>query len=73
MKTSTELKANSKMRKSIERLEKKYGTTLNKDFGIESNEQLRVGRGFYDYCELTCNTCENYKRTVSHDGVISNC
>lgn len=41
------LKSSYKIRKEIERMEKKYGK-LNKRFFVEHDECNRVGRGFYD-------------------------
>lgn len=47
------MKSSYKMRKAIERIEKKYGK-MNKDYFIETIESNRVGRGFYDGCVLHC-------------------
>lgn len=39
------LKVSAKMRKGIEKLERKFGK-LNKRFFVERNKEVRVGRGF---------------------------
>lgn len=57
------------MQKSIARIEKKYGE-LKKEFFVEQNPDNRVGRGFYDGCELTCDILQSLKIVVSHDGSI---
>ena len=64
------LKASYKMRKAIERLEKKYGA-LNKRFFIEHDEYNRVGKGFYDGCQLTDDIIQSRNIMVAHDGTIS--
>lgn len=64
------LKVSSKMRKAIEKLERKFGK-LNKRFLVERNEGERVGRGFYDGCKLTCSIIQNLDFVVAHDGTIS--
>ena len=64
------LKSSYKMRKEIERMEKKYGK-LNKRFFVEHYECNRVGRGFYDGCQLTDNILQNLNIIVAHDGTIS--
>lgn len=61
------MKASKKMQRTIERIEKKYGE-LNKMYGVEHSESVRVGRGFYDYCDLTCNILKNLHIVVAHDG-----
>lgn len=61
------MKASKKMQATIAMLEKKYGK-LNKDFFVEAIEQNRVGRGFYDGCELTCDIIKNLYIVVAHDG-----
>ena len=58
-----------KMRMSIARLERKYGK-LNKTYGIEALPENRVGRGFYDYCELRCDILKNLGFIVNHEGEI---
>lgn len=63
------LKVSYKMRKAIEKLEKKYGK-LNKRFFVERDERERVGRGFYDGCELTDDIIQSRNIGVSHDGTI---
>lgn len=62
------LKISSKMKKSIEKLEKQYGK-LNKRFFIERDE--RVGNGFYDGCQLTDDIIKSRNIIVAHDGTIS--
>lgn len=64
------LKVSSKMRKGIEKLERKFGK-LNKRFFIERNEGERVGRGFYDGCRLTFTFIKSLDFVVAHDGTIS--
>ena len=61
------LKISSKMKKSIEKLEKQYGK-LNKRFFIE---RVRVGNGFYDGCQLTDDIIKSRNIIVAHDGTIS--
>lgn len=48
-----ELKVSAKMQKAIEKVEKKYGE-MEKRFFVEAIPSNRVGRGFYDGCELHC-------------------
>ena len=64
------LKVSSKMKKSIEKLEKKYGS-LNKRFFVERLECNRVGNGFYDGCQLTDDLIQSRNIMVAHDGTIS--
>lgn len=64
------LKVSAKMRKAIEKLERKHGS-LNKRFFVERNECVRVGRGFYDGCRLTDPIIKSLDFVVSHDGTIS--
>ena len=64
------LKISIKMKKSIEKLEKQYGK-LNKRFFIERDERVRVGKGFYDGCQLTDDIIKSRNIVVSHDGTIS--
>lgn len=64
------LKISSKMKKSIEKLEKQYGK-LNKRFFIERDERVRVGNGFYDGCQLTDDIIKSRNIVVAHDGTIS--
>ena len=66
---NTPLKASYKMRKAIERLEKKYGE-LNKHFGVEHIAENRVGHGFYDYCQLRCDVLQGLGFIVNHDGEV---
>ena len=72
MKTTTALKVSSKMRKSIERLEKKHGE-LVKSYGTESDSRNVHNEKFYCYCELTDKYFKNFKMTVCYDGTIHNC
>ena len=65
-----DLKASYKMRKAIEKLEKKYGK-LNKRFFVEMDERVRVGHGFYDGCHLTDDIIQSRNIFVAHDGRIS--
>lgn len=65
---SKSLKPSRNMLKSIARLEKKYGGTLEKDFFIEKDPRVRVGRGFYDGCVLSDNILKSLYIVVSHDG-----
>ena len=65
----TALKASYKMRKAIERVEKKYGE-MKKTFFVEIYESVRVGRGFYDGCELHCPILQKTV-IVNHFGEIS--
>ena len=64
------LKISSKMKKSIEKLEKQYGK-LNKRFFIERDERVRDGKGFYDGCQLTDDIIKRRNIVVAHDGTIS--
>lgn len=66
----TGLKVSTKMRKAIEKLERKFGK-LNKRFFVERNEGVRVGRGFYDGCRLTFTFIKSLDFVVAHDGTIS--
>lgn len=61
------MKKSVKMEKTIERLEKKYGK-LNRDYFVENIVSNRVGRGFYDGCELTCDVIKSLYIIVAHDG-----
>lgn len=63
------LKVSAKMRKAIEKLERKFGK-LNKRFFVERNEGVRVGRGFYDGCRLTFTFIKSLDFVVAHDGTI---
>lgn len=62
------LKPSWKMSNTIVRLEKKYGGTLEKDFFVENDPRVRVGRGLYDGCILTDNILKSLYIVVSHDG-----
>ena len=64
------LKISSKMKKAIEKLEKKYGK-LNKRYFIERDERVRVGNGIYDGCQLTDDIIKSRNIVVAHDGTIS--
>lgn len=64
------LKVSSKMRKAIEKLEKKYGR-LNKRFFVEMDERVRVGRGYYDGSQLTDDIIQSRNIFVAHDGTIN--
>ena len=64
------LKVSSKMRKAIEKLEKKYGK-MNKRFFVEMDERVRVGHGFYDGCQLTDDIIKSWNIIVAHDGTIN--
>lgn len=61
------MKSSKKMEATIERLEKKYGK-LNRDYFVEQIVSNRVGRGFYDGCELTCDILKGLHIVVDHDG-----
>lgn len=63
----TGLKVSYKMRNTIERMFKIYGA-MNKHYFIERMECNRVGRGFYDGCELTDDVIKGRKIIVAHDG-----
>lgn len=63
------MKASYKMRKAIERYEKKAGA-MRKYFFVESIPENRVGRGFYDGCQLYCDVCPSLNRIVNHKGEI---
>lgn len=65
------MKASYKMRKAIERYEKKAGP-MQKDFFVESDPMNRVGRGFYDGCVLYSPGFPTLTRTVNHQGEIFN-
>jgi len=61
------MKSSKKMEATITRLEKKYGK-LNRSYFVEAIEENRVGRGFYDGCDLTCDILKNLHLVVAHDG-----
>lgn len=61
------MKSSKKMEETIERMEKKYGK-LNRDYFVESIISNRVGNGFYDGCELTCDVIKSLDIIVAHDG-----
>ena len=61
------MKPSKKMEETIARMEKKYGK-LNRDYFVENIVSNRVGGGFYDGCELTCNTIKSLCIVVAHDG-----
>ena len=61
------MKSSKKMEATIERLEKKYGK-LNRDYFVETREENRVGRGFFDGCTLTCDILKGLYIVVAHDG-----
>lgn len=63
------MKASKKMLNAIAKVEKKWGE-LEKNFGIEPIEENRVGRGFYDFCELSCKILK-LQIVVAHDGTIT--
>lgn len=63
------MKASYKMRKAIERYEKKVGPMM-KEYGIESIESNRRGDGFYDYCLLWAKGFPTLTRIVNHEGEI---
>lgn len=67
----TTLKVSSKMRKSIERLEKMNGELI-KSYGTESNPSCIENDKFYCYCELTDKLDSSFNKTVAFDGTISN-
>ena len=54
---------------AIAKVEKKYGE-LDKYFFVEWNEANRVGRGFYDGCQLTDKILQSVNIIVYHDGTI---
>jgi hypothetical protein len=64
------MKASKKMLASIAKVEKKYGE-LDKYFFVERYEVNRVGRGFYDGCQLTSNILQSVNIIVAHDGTIN--
>lgn len=61
------MKSSKKMEATIAKMEKKYGK-MNRDYFVEQIESNRVGRGFYDGCELTCDTIKSLSIVVAHDG-----
>lgn len=61
------MKVSKKMQSTIDRLERKYGK-LEKSFGIELEPSNRVGRGFYDFCQLSCKLFQSLYIVVAHDG-----
>lgn len=63
------MKASYKMRKAIERYEKKVGK-MDREFFVETTPEVRVGHGFYDGCHLTNKIAPSLNRTVNHDGEI---
>ncbi len=62
------MKASKKMLNGISRVEKRFGK-MEKSFGVEFYECNRVGRGFYDFCDLHCRILQK-TITVCHDGTI---
>lgn len=64
------MKASKKMLAAIAKVEKKYGE-LDKEFFVEKNKANRVGRGFYDGCQLTSNILQSVNIIVAHDGTIN--
>ena len=66
------LKVSSKMRKSIERLEKKFGE-LEKTFGSELDSINIENDKFYCFCTLRCDILKSLAFTVSVDGSVHNC
>ena len=64
------MKASKKMLAAIAKVEKKYGE-LDKYFFVERIESNRVGRGFYDGCQLTSNILQSVNIIVAHDGRIN--
>lgn len=61
------MKSSKKMEATITKLEKKYGK-LNRSYFVEVRQENRVGRGFYDGCDLTCDILKNLHLVVAHDG-----
>lgn len=61
------MKPSKKMEATIARMEKKYGK-LNRDYFVENIVSNRVGGGFYDGCELTCDILKSLHIIVAHDG-----
>ena len=64
------MKASYKMRKAIERYEKKVGGKMDKTYFVESIPCNRVGKEFYDGCQLSSKVCPSLNKIVSHDGEI---
>lgn len=64
------LKVSSKMKTSIEKIEKKYGK-LTKSFGTETHECNIENKNYYCYCDLSCSILRSLRFTVSFDGTIS--
>ena len=64
------MKASKKMLAAIAKVEKNYGE-LDKEFFVERLETNRVGRGFYDGCQLTSNILQNVNIIIAHDGTIN--
>ena len=62
------LKISSKMKKSIVKLEKKYGK-MNKRFFVDEMNK-RNGHSFYDGCQLTDNIIQSRNIIIAHDGSI---
>lgn len=60
------MKASYKMRKRIEWIERKFGE-MDKEYFVEKNESVRVGRGFYDGCQMT-DKITRRAYIVAHDG-----
>lgn len=65
------MKASYKMRKAIERLEKRHGITFKKEYFVESTPENRAGRGFWDGCVLSW-PVESLGTAymVNHDGEV---
>ena len=61
------MKSSKKMEATIAKMEKKYGK-LNHDYFVETIEENRVGRGFFDGCMLTCDILMGLHIVVAHDG-----
>lgn len=76
MKENTEMKVSYKMRKSIERIEKKFPYLATEEakkrrrYGVEYLESNRVGRGFYDYCLIIDQYAGGERFAVGHNGTI---
>lgn len=63
------LRPSKAMKRSIEKLEKKYGK-FHKKFWVEALPENRVGRGFWDYCEMRDGVVRSLGFLVNHKGEI---
>lgn len=67
------MKKSYKMKRSIDRLIRKYGFKENEiSYGYEAIKENRHGKGYYDYAILACKTTRLFF-IVAFDGTINRC